>query len=89
LVKQAQTDMSHYLCVVFLAYTLHMSCKVYIMDKEVKKFILKYMEDVDEEVYQNFIKLFSKRPAKYIKKENKYIYLKCKQFSKENENQSV
>ncbi|OQX97183.1 MAG: hypothetical protein B6I20_13205 [Bacteroidetes bacterium 4572_117] len=56
--------------------------KIYIMDAEVKKFMLKYMESVDEEVYLNFIKLFSKRPAKFVKKTNMSVYLKCKQVAK-------
>ena len=62
-----------------------MSCKVYIMDKEVKSFLLKYIEDIDEEVYSNFIALFSKHPVKFVKKTDLSVYLKCKQFSIKNE----
>jgi len=52
------------------------------MDKEVKRFLLKYVEGIDEDIYFNFIKLFSKQPAKQIKKEEMSVYLKCKLFTK-------
>ncbi len=57
---------------------------MYIMDKEVKKFLLKYVEDIDEEVYFNFIKSFSKLPINLIKKNEMSVYLKCKLFAKKN-----
>ncbi|MEN8119935.1 MAG: hypothetical protein ABFS35_06295 [Bacteroidota bacterium] len=55
------------------------------MDKEVKKLLQRYVQSIDEEVYLNFIKLFSKRHVKYIKKADMSVYLKCKQFDKKNE----
>ncbi|RLD74973.1 MAG: hypothetical protein DRJ10_16135 [Bacteroidetes bacterium] len=54
------------------------------MDEEVKNFLLKYIEDIDEEVYLNFIAMFSKHPVKFVKKVDMSVYLKCKQFSTEN-----
>ncbi len=54
------------------------------MDKEVEKFLLKYIEGIDEEVYLNFVAMFSKRPVKFVKKTDMSIYLKCQQFSTEN-----
>ena len=58
---------------------------MYVMDKDVKKFLLKYMDGIDKEVYLNFIKLFSKRHVNYIKKADISVYLKSKQFDKKNE----
>ena len=54
-----------------------------IMDYEVKEFLLKYLDNVDEDIYLSFIKKFSKRPAKLIKKEEIAVYKKCKLFVKE------
>ena len=58
------------------------------MDKELKVFLLKYIEGIDEEVYLNFITLFSKRSVKFVKKTDMSIYLKCKQFAITSEHQA-
>ncbi len=52
------------------------------MDKEVKKFMLNYVNGIDEDIYFNFILLFSNHPARFIKKDEMPVYLKCKLFAK-------
>ena len=56
------------------------------MDYEVKEFLLKYLDTVDEDIYLSFIKKFSKRPIKLIKKEEMAVYKKCKLFVKDKNN---
>ncbi len=52
------------------------------MDYEVKKFLLKYFDGIDEDIYLNFIKQFAKRPVSLIKRGEMSVYLKCKQFAR-------
>ena len=54
------------------------------MDKEIKSFLLKYVDSIDEDIYLNFVKTFAKFPARLIKTGEMAVYLKCKLLTKTN-----